>query len=470
MSTPFDHALANKIQAFVDAPFGSLRIKFLRVGRVVFRDLEVIGREAANSLYNLIELSCLRTQRNRVRKDGTRFLDILPPGTPGRALSEEMRDYLSDMRRRKLKPNTIGKTERTLTILKMVTGDIEVSRIDYKHMLRMWELLRWAPSKLVSDPALNKQSADALIAMGMASKKKALDNETLALHHRSLSAFFNYLVENDAIGRSPMKGFKLPKKLKARKVRKVLRLFTDADMGKIFDPATFIPWASEHPHRWWCPILALYTGARIGEIAQLHVEDVTHAPNGSLSIQIHAVIDPDLADKEIQSRMSVKGETAIRSIPLADPVLAAGFREFLADLKRHGHRRLFPHLSAGVNRKTGETNARYAAAVQREFGSYLKGLGFPKGVGFHAFRHTLASDLDDLGIQEADVALITGHAIDKTAPSLSSNYYHPGSRQPARRNARKTKALKAYRPKVVVPVYRSGQFDGVLRLGNVFYP
>lgn len=48
------------------------------------------------------------------------LLDILPPGTLGRALSEEMRDYLNDMRRRKLKPNTTNKTERTLTILKMV--------------------------------------------------------------------------------------------------------------------------------------------------------------------------------------------------------------------------------------------------------------------------------------------------------------------------------------------------------------
>lgn len=470
MTSSPDPTIDEKIHAFVNAPFGTMRVKTLRVGRISFRDLEVVGREAANSLYNLLELACLRTQRNRVRKDGTRFIDLLPPGTPARLLSEEVTDYLADQRRRGLKPNTIDKTERTLAILKMVTGDIEVSRIDYKHMGRMWELLRWAPSQLTTDPQLKQQSTDALIQLGMDAHKPTPEQGTFDLHHRTLCAFFNRLVEHDAIRRSPMKGFKLAKVSTTSKERKALRVFSNEHLARIFAPETFVPWASQHPHRWWCPILTLYTGARIGEIAQLHLDDVIRDPSGGLSIQIHAVADPDLAGKAIASRMSVKGMSAIRTVPLADPVMAAGFNDFLEDLRRHGHRRLFPHLSAGINRKTGETNARYAASVTREFGAYLKTLGFAKGIGFHAFRHTLASDLDDQGFNEADVALITGHAVDKTAPTLSGNYYHPGTRQPKHRNRRKKRALKAYRPGVQLPVYEAGQFDRVLGLGNVFYP
>lgn len=470
MNPSLDTTVNDKIQAFINAPFGSLRVDDLRIGRVIFRNIEVAGREAANSLYNLLELACLRTQRNRVRKDGSRFVDVIPPGTPGRLLSEEARDYVSDMRRRKLKPNSVDKTERTLAILKMTTGDIEVSRIDHNHLQRMWELLRWAPSKLASDPALKQQSVDALIEMGMTSERKALSDETLALHHRSLSAFFNHLVDADAIRRSPMKGFKLPKTSKVKKSRKALRLFTDADLGRIFAPDTYLPWASDGPHRWWCPILTLYTGARISEIAQLHLEDVIRGTDGSLSIQIHAVADDDLEDREIKSRMTIKGESAIRCIPVAEPLIAAGFSDFLADLERHGHRRLFPRLSAGVNRRTGETNARYSTAVQREFGSYLKDLGFANGIGFHAFRHTLATDLDDQGVSEADVATLTGHALDKKVATLHDNYYHPGERQPQHRKHRQKNALKLYRPEVQVPTYQSGQFDKVLAPGNVFYP
>lgn len=469
MTSSIDPATDEKIQAFVNAPFGTMRVKTLRVGRVSFRDLEVIGREAANSLYNLVELACLRTQRNRVRRDGTRYIDLLPPGTPGRLLSEEIRDYLADQRRRKLKAATITSNERTLAILRMVTGDIEVSRIDYKHMTRMWELLRWAPANLVSDPQLKQKSVEALIQLGIDSHKPPLKDGTMGLHHRVLSAFFNHLVEHEAIKRSPMKGFKLPKTV-VKKGRQALRLFLDTDLVRIFAQGSFVPWAASHPHRWWCPILTLYTGARIGEIAQLHLDDVIPDRSGGFSIQIHAIEDPDLVGNEVPSRMSVKGESAIRTVPLPAQVLAAGFEDFLADLKRHGHRRLFPHLSAGVNRKTGETNAHYAALVKREFGSYLKTLGFAKGVGFHAFRHTLATDLDDQGFQQAELALITGHAVTKVAPALADSYLHPGARQPEYRNRRKKRALKAYRPGVQVPVYQAGQFDKVLGPGNAFHP
>ncbi|KRG51624.1 hypothetical protein ARC23_07865 [Stenotrophomonas beteli] len=40
--------------------------------------------------------------------------------------------------------------------------------------------------------------------------------------------------------------------------------------------------------------------------------------------------------------------------------------------------RLFPHLTAGLNRKTGESNQRYSQATLNHFSTYLKSLGFGK--------------------------------------------------------------------------------------------
>lgn len=108
--------------------------------------------------------------------------------------------------------------------------------------------------------------------------------------------------------------------------------------------------------------------------------------------------------------------------------------------------------------------------MQREFRKYLKGLGFANGIGFHAFRHTLATDLDDQGVSEGDVATLTGHALDRKVATLHDNYYHPGERKPQHRKHRQKNALKLYRPDVQVPIYESGQFDKVLAPGNVFYP
>ena len=61
---------------------------------------------------------------------------------------------------------------------------------------------------------------------------------------------------------------------------------------------------------------------------------------------------------------------------LVKRLLNSGFLELVEDMKATGHPRLFPLLSAGVNRKTGETNARYSQQFVVDFGRYLKNPGF----------------------------------------------------------------------------------------------
>lgn len=123
----------------------------------------------------------------------------------------------------------------------------------------------------------------------------------------------------------------------------------------------------------------------------------------------------------------------------------------------HGHARALPLLSAGVNRKTGETNARYGQQFVVDFGRYLKGLGFAKGIGFHTFRHTLATELDVNDAPEREIALVTGHS---TAPRdrvqvLRKHYLH---KKPYVTRSKQISAMELYRPKVELPRYQKGQF------------
>lgn len=68
-----------------------------------------------------------------------------------------------------------------------------------------------------------------------------------------------------------------------------------------------------------------------------------------------------------------EGAECMRFAPIA-PLMDAGILEFIEDMAATGHPRPFPHLSAGVNRKTEETNARYSQHFVVDFGRYLKGL------------------------------------------------------------------------------------------------
>lgn len=448
-------------------PTGVLRLKRLRIGRIEFEDIEVQGREAAINLQELLHTACDKTQRFRPRKDGTRYPEPLPLGAPARLLSAEIADYLGDQARRGLQQSTIGATARSLQILKITTGDIPVGRIDHKHIYLLWDLLRWAPPNVTTDPALKGLSAEELIARGRKANVPCPAISTYELHRRFLTTFFGKLVKTRAIAFSPMDAFGEMKKDLVEDPDRVERLFSDEDLQKIFAHENFIPWASKFPHRWCGLILGLYTGARINEISQLKVADIIDE-RGVWCVAIRKTVDEDLAGNNgPRSRQRLKGKSAIRRIPIPQPVLDAGLLDFVQDMREFGHPRLFPHLSSGVNKTTGQTNGRYSQGLLNQLSVYLKSLGFPKGLGFHAFRHTLATDLDNKGVREEDVALITGHSVSKKVPVLQDHYYH---RKPDEVRVRQAAALALYRPPVELPAYKPGQFQGRLGRGAKVYP
>ncbi|MEI8326187.1 MAG: hypothetical protein WCH44_12650 [Betaproteobacteria bacterium] len=48
--------------------------------------------------------------------------------------------------------------------------------------------------------------------------------------------------------------------------------FTLEDLVRIFDPQVYV--SRKLPHTFWPPLIALYTGARCNEIAQLYLDDI----------------------------------------------------------------------------------------------------------------------------------------------------------------------------------------------------
>jgi len=457
---PADPRFSNGLIVFEGVKAGDFHVDRVTLG----------CRQAAINFHECIVAGLENAANKRAYKSGSRRPQPLPMGAPARPLETEISDYLRDMERRNLNPKTIEVTARTLKLLVLTCGNISAARIDYKDIHKMWELLRWAPKNVTTDPLLSKLSFEEVIEAGRKMGTEPLAPATLERHRRFLVSFFRHLEDSLAIPSSPMRAFKKPAEDDTVRPASPARYFEDENLQSIFNWETFIPWATK-PQLWWAPMIGLFTGARVNEVCQLKIADIVDLA-GQWCFSLQKTEDEDLAKNprlKRTSRQSMKGKGCTRIIPIAQPLLDAGILDYVGDVRATGHRRLFPHLSAGTNRRTGETNAHYSQTLVAEFGRYMKTLGFGRGIGFHAFRHTLVTNLSASGASHSDIALLTGHAprqID-VVPVLDKFYQH---REAIAHLRGKATTLARYQPPVQLPVYQRGQFGDLLADPSKFHP
>lgn len=141
--------------------------------------------------------------------------------------------------------------------------------------------------------------------------------------------------------------------------------------------------------RFWLPVLALYTGARLNELGQLGTADVREA-DGVTYIAITA-----------DDGKHTKNSGSIRDVPLHKDVLDAGFLQYVGS-QRAG--RLFPNLKPD---KYGNLTSSYSKRFSRD----LRGtIGVTdKSRVFHSFRHALKDLCRNVDIPRDVHDQITGH-------------------------------------------------------------
>jgi len=149
--------------------------------------------------------------------------------------------------------------------------------------------------------------------------------------------------------------------------------------------------------RRWIPWLCAYTGARVGEIAQLRGVDVVHQ-EGVDAIRI----TPEAG--------TVKTRKA-RLVPLHEHILAQGFLNYV---KTRGKGPLFyeaPSKEPGAHDPTNPRKPRYVKA-REHLADWVRSLGVSDRElqPNHAWRHTFKQIADRVGISERMSDYITGHA------------------------------------------------------------
>lgn len=175
------------------------------------------------------------------------------------------------------------------------------------------------------------------------------------------------------------------------------QLFHHDELQRIFAKDSYL--ALRTPHEFWMPLLGLFTGARIGELAQLNLGDIRQDKDSNWVISID--------DKEFKK---VKTGASRREIPLHPKLIELGFLEYLADVRAAVPEsgRVFPYLR--YDKKNG-----FADVPSEAFGRYLDTLkihGDDKV--FHSFRSTANQRLKENDVQPSVRSQLVGHEREGT--------------------------------------------------------
>lgn len=220
-------------------------------------------------------------------------------------------------------------------------------------------------------------------------------------HLRSL---FRFAVENDIIATDPAASVKAPPAKRAKEAR----LPYDADALKaVFGSAIYTK--GERPNRgageaaYWLPLLALYTGARLGELGQLRPKDIVQEVYQDAEDEDRKAWVIRIVEDE-RDGLTLKNASSNRRVPIHQALIDLSFLRYVDAARDKGQGRIFPDLKPD----------RYGSVT----GNWTKWFGYhlrevcgvsDRRITFHSFRHSFKHYARACGLDKAVNDAITGH-------------------------------------------------------------
>ncbi len=206
------------------------------------------------------------------------------------------------------------------------------------------------------------------------------------------------LVRGEIEGVNPVKGVVVvSKKEKAARRDEGFEWepFELADLKRVFDPANLKRTTTEHVR--WGALMGLYTGARVGEVAQLFLSDFDLV-EGIPCVRFHVANDGQ----------TIKTEDSRRLVPLHPDLLRLGLWERVERLRSEGEQRLFPKMRIDSGAGTGNAISKgFVYYVQTQLG--LKPRRKNGILAFHSLRKNVIQMLQGAAVPEERRRAFVGH-------------------------------------------------------------
>lgn len=326
-----------------------------------------------------------------------------PPAPQGPMLHQALDQFLERFKRKDRAPATVRETEHSIALFRDLIDDVPLWDVGQQQLDAFDEALRHWPANARVFKDTKTLDARAIVAQGRADPTlPKIDSRTVDKHFARLSVFFNEALRRREVPFNPAAG-RPSSATTAAKYAQSHRAFRPEELARIFDPGIRRTRCAHDAHFFWLPLVCLFTGARLNEIARLRVIDLEHFDGEVWGIHI------------THEAGRLKNSQSRRFVPLPDRLLDLGLVAYAHDVEAAGFKELFP--GGSMTSPNGPGN-RVSKWFNRTFLDKTCGLSDP-ALCFHSFRHTLQTVADRVGITEAQIAPISGHA----PRSVQSKHY-----------------------------------------------
>ena len=327
------------------------------------------------------------------------------PASQNPRKGEGVRDYFDAyLKERKAQLSHNGKIDARATLRQFIdcAGDKAVTSYGKADMTAFKRMLLRAPARteklypglpLPKAVERNRQDGHPVLSANSIRNKLSV-----------LSAFGKWLEENvDGVDASNFRTSLPPKKDGKR-----MEPFNQAEIASILNARAFTGCESEKNQlapgeyrirdwRYWLPLLAAFTGARLNEITQLKVKDV---------VCIDGIWVLEITDEGTQQ--SLKTNQSKRRVPVHPQLIELGFLALRDEAERGGKADLFHAIQV-------DRDGRRSTGAGKWFRKFLTRIGV-KGKddlgAAHRWRHTLTDALRRGGVEDYEAATVLGHKID----------------------------------------------------------
>lgn len=377
-------------------------------GTLSYNTLQKAVGRAVQELSRLHNLKANLEPDAEIKDDWFKDARALPvagdhiPDAESSKVSELKDTYIAECEKNGNDDRTIRYKTTVLDTWLDVMGDTPVNTITKKTARAFKESLLALPSNMTK--RYPGKTAKEVLAQGVPEAER-MKAKTINGYIGMMQTFIKWAQDNGYCneGNNPFSGMSLKDKTRKKDKRFA---FSDEQLQAIFSTPVFTGCKGKKPleryqegsiivkdNMYWIPLIALYTGARMGEICQLYVSDIK---------KIGDIWVFDFNDEGDDKKL--KTDTSKRKVPIHPKLIELGLLKHQQEMKDQDETRLFPDAALS-------SDGTYVNIFSKRFSGFLKRFDIKTDkTSFHSFRHTVKDTfLTHTNVPEELRRAIMGH-------------------------------------------------------------